>query len=134
MKWNKIDIQELMLRSLDFPLTPEESKKLEEGLLQFPELVVERDELMNIREALSGLKLEASPSFQKQVMAQLPSAKEVTLTIAISRWLPRVAAACLVAIALAALSVYLTEGSLTTEAIMGIQDLAPEDAYTYLEN
>ena len=134
MKWNKLDIQELMLRSLDFPLNPEEKKKLEVGLKQFPEIQDERDELLKIRTWLGELQAAPNPNFSQEVMKQLPKLKAIEAPILFARWLPRVAAACILAVVLTALGVYLSEGTFTTDAIIGIQDLAPEDAYTFLEN
>ncbi|MCO6478187.1 MAG: hypothetical protein J5I94_16265 [Phaeodactylibacter sp.] len=127
----KEKIQELLLRSFEEELSGEESSRLEAALEASAELRREKQQVEKLRQMLSALQAGPDESFVDVVMEKVnTSPVEATLL----SLLPRAAAACLIIILLTLIGIYLAEGSLTTDAIIGVSNLAPEDAYTYLQN
>jgi len=126
----KENINELLLRSFDQELSPEERAGLDAALADSEALRREKQQLEKLRNLLGGLRAEADRTFAGKVMSKLgASPVEATLL----SLLPRAAAACLIILLLTLIGIYLSEGSLSTDAIIGVSNLAPEDAYTYLE-
>ena len=113
---------DLLYRAQDHPLSPAEERELALALEQSPALRAERGQLLRLRAVLGQMKPPARTDFTAQVMAQV-EARAVSL-----RWLRRVAAACLLLLAGAFLTLYLSEGSLSTDTLIGVQELKPEDA------
>lgn len=113
---------DLLYRAQDNPLSPAEEQELELALERSPELRAERDKLKSLRAALGRMKPRPRADFTAQVMVQL-EARAVPL-----RWLRRVAAACLLLLLGALLTLYLSEGSLSTDTLIGVEELQPEDA------
>lgn len=126
----KENINELLLLSFDQELSPEERAGLDAALADSEALRREKQQLEKLRDLLGGLRAEADRTFAGKVMSKLgASPVEATLL----SLLPRAAAACLIILLLTLIGIYLSEGSLSTDAIIGVSNLAPEDAYTYLE-
>ena len=85
-------------------------------------------------EALASFSVQEDPSFTDDLMQRIEQEKTTVPVIAtIHKLFPRVAAACVLLVLLSVVAIYFTEGNLSMEAIVGVQDLAPEDAYSYLE-
>lgn len=126
----KETINELLLRSFDQELTGDEKARLEDALAGSEALRREKAQLEALRQMLGGLQAAPAAGFADGVMGKL-NASPVEATLL--SMLPRAAAACLIVLLLTLIGIYLAEGSLSTEAIIGVNDLAPEDAYTYLE-
>lgn len=126
----KEDIQELLLRSFDQELPAGETARLKAALAGSEELRREKRQLEKLRAALRSLQAGANEGFADGVMARLKASPVEATLLAL---LPRVAAGCLIFILLALIGIYLAEGSLSADAIIGVSNLAPEDAYTYLE-
>jgi len=123
--------KELLLRSLDEQLEPEEAVALETALEQSAELREEKRQLMAMRTMLGGMKNIPAPGITDGVVQRI---KRPALERSIARLLPQVAAACVLLVIAGLLAIYFTEGSLTAEAILGVSELAPEEAYSYLNN
>lgn len=122
-------IKELLYRALDVPLSPGEEQDLAEGLIRFPELATERDELLGMREALAAMKVSATPSgFSESVLAK----RQPPRIIPLQRWAPQIAAACVLVVLTFVLSIYFGEGSLDMTSVLGVEELSPEEAYTLL--
>lgn len=126
-------ILSLLIFSLDNELSAEEQHQLDQALAEDTELRTEQDRLLMIREALSAHTVSADVAFADEVMQSLETANETGIEARILQLFPQVAAACIVLVLIAMLGIYFSEGNLSTEAIVGVQDLAPEDAYSYLE-
>lgn len=126
-------IIQLLLHSLDHELTEAEQLELGAALEASAELRAEQKALLEMRAALTNFSVEADPAFVDDLMQQLPSEKTVYISGSIRKLFPKVAAACVLVLLLSVLSIYFTEGNLSVEAIVGIQDLSPEDAYSYLD-
>ena len=126
----KENIQELLLRSFEQPLPAEERARLDAALAGSEALQREKQQLEKLRFMLGSLQEEPNRSFTDEVMARLnTSPVEATLL----SLLPKAAAACLAIILLTLVGIYIAEGSLSADAIIGVSGLSPEDAYTYLE-
>ena len=125
-------ILSLLIYSLDNELSADEQRQLDQALTASAELCAEQERLLAIRQALASHTIPADNTFANAVMQQLEE-KETGVEARILQLFPKVAAACVVLVLIATLGIYFSEGSLSTEAIVGVQDLAPEDAYSYLE-
>lgn len=79
------------------------------------------------------LQADKDPKFADRVMYQLQQTKKSEFSASIIALFPKVAAACVLLLLCSLLGIYFTEGSLSTEAIIGFQDLAPEDAYALID-
>lgn len=112
---------DLLYRAQDDALLPEEKQELALALKHSPKLRDERDKLQRLRSLLAGVPLDESNDFTNQVLAKI---QERAVP---QRWLQRVAAACLLLIAGAFLTLYLSEGSLSTDTLIGLEELQPED-------
>ena len=126
----KETINELLLRSFDQELSAGEKARLDAALAGSEELRLEKQRLEKVRYLLGSLQAGPPGGFVDGVMARL---KASTAEATLLSLLPRAAAACLIILLLALAGIYLAEGSLSTDAIIGVANLAPEDAYTYLE-
>jgi anti-sigma factor RsiW len=126
-------ILSLLIYSLDNELSAEEQQQLDQALASSAELQAEQERLLAIRQALASHTIPADNTFADAVMQQLEEERETGVEARILQLFPKVAAACVVLVLIAMLGIYFSEGSLSTEAIVGVQDLAPEDAYSYLE-
>jgi ferric-dicitrate binding protein FerR (iron transport regulator) len=113
---------DLLYRAQDAPLSPEEERELSQALEQSAELRATQERLLKLRKALSDLQPAPDPAFTGKVMARM---EEGAL---LQPWLRRVAAACFLLIAAAFVSLYLSEGSLSTDTLIGVEELQPEDA------
>lgn len=125
------DINKLLIRSLTEDLLPEEASLLQAALSQSEELRLERalllQTLTSVREAIPP----ANPAFVDRVMTNLDKKrKEVALVVQL---FPRVAAACLAALVALTLFLYFEGGSLTAEALVGLEDLSVEEAVALTE-
>ena len=126
----KETIEELLLRSFEQQLSAEERGRLDAALAGSEELRREQQQLEKVRHWLGSLQATPKNGFVDGVMKELNTSPVEATLLSI---LPRAAAACLIILLLALAGIYLAEGSLSTDAIIGVANLAPEDAYTYLE-
>lgn len=122
-------LQQLMIHALDNDITPEEAQLLEQALKEHPELNAEREELLRMRSLFAELKAVPKLHLEGKVLKAI---KAKHFVYQLSSSLPRVAAACLLLIISCLAGIYFSEGSLGLEAILGVSELSPEDAVTYL--
>ena len=126
----KDDLRHLLARSYDEKLEPEEEKVLEEALLYNEWLRVEAAQFKQLREALQSWSVPSANDFTDKVMQQVEDSAAYRLP---RHWLQWTAAASAAIILIAGISIYWTSGSLSTEALLGVSELAPEDAVTLLQ-
>lgn len=124
-----MDKLDLLLKSLDEELTPEERASLDRALAASEALRHERDQLLAMRTALGQLQPLPDASFAGRVMDRI-QAQETTMTAIILQLYPRVAAASVVVILVVLLAVFFTEGSLTPDTLIGVDKLTVDDAYS----
>ena len=119
----------LLIRSLDEPLDTAEAKDLAVALKLSSELREEKRQLLAIRELLRDMGGIPAPNIADAVIKEV---QRPALNRQLSHMLPKVAAACILLLLGGILGIYFSEGSLSAEAIIGVNELSPEDVYTYL--
>lgn len=125
---NHID---LLIHSLDNDLDDFQQQKLAKALAASADLRMEKKRLLKIRETVSQLTVEASPLFVDKVMLTLHQTTEKVEAKIIALF-PRVAAASIAFFILAFMMLHLMDTSFTTDLLVGVEDLTPEDAYSLL--
>lgn len=123
----------LLLHSFDNELTPEQATQLEAALANSPELREEKVRLLEMRALFSAAKMEADHTFVNRVMLRIEEVKSTSFSKVIVNLFPKVAAACVVFILATLIGIYVTEGTLSADAIMGIEDISVEEALTITE-
>ena len=124
---------DLLIYSMDNPLNPEEQKTLDEALSLSEALKKEQKQLLAMRNLLSQNTPPASPIFVENVIAKLARPQQPKLTTIIVDLYPQIAAACVLFIAVALSAIYVSEGSLTYDALVGVNELNFGDANTLID-
>jgi hypothetical protein len=124
---------DLLIYSMDHPLTPEEQKTLDEALSLSDALKKEQEQLLAMRNLLLQNTPPASPIFVENVIAKLARPQQPKLTTIIVDLYPQIAAACVLFIAVALSAIYVSEGSLTYDALVGVNELSFGDANTLID-
>lgn len=120
---------ELLLKSLDQKLSVDEQDQLDQALAESAALQTAKVELIQMRELLAQKTVSETPDgFSQGILKGIQQPKIIQL----NSWMPQIAAACLILLCTALISIYTMEGTLSTEALLGVQDLSPEEAYTLL--
>lgn len=122
-------LRSLLYRALDAPLLPEEAQVLAHALELYPDLQAEQEELRRLRQDLHNWSVSETPAhFSESVLKRAHAVRVLRL----QDWAPQIAAACLAGVIAFLLSIYFGEGSLDTTAILGLEELSPEEAFTLL--
>lgn len=125
------NIKNLLLRSITEPLSAAEQEQLRAALEASEELRREQEQLTYTRELVQQAIPAADPGFSQKVLERLQKGrKEVALVVQL---FPRVAAACVAVILALGLFLYFEAGSLSTDALVGLQDLSIEEAVALTE-
>lgn len=120
---------ELLLKSLDQALSVKEQDQLDQALAQSAALQTAKVKLIQMRDLLAQKTISETPDgFSQNILRGIQPTKVIQL----NSWMPQIAAACLIILSTALISIYTMEGTLSTEALLGVQDLSPEEAYTLL--
>ncbi len=122
---------ELLIRAMEGELPEADRRRLDAALAVSPELRHEQEQLLRLRRELAALKPAADAGFVDGVMDRL-SEKSKTITTRIVQLFPRIAAASVLLFLVVLLGIYLSEGTLSTEVLIGTQDLLPQEAYTLM--
>ena len=124
-------IKNLLLRSLTEELSSEEAARLETALSTSEELRTEQQALLQTKAAVRSAIPAADPAFVDRVMLHLEKKrKEIALVVQL---FPRVAAACVIVLIALGLFLYFEAGSLSTDALVGLQDLSIDEAVALTE-
>jgi len=126
------NIKDLLIRSFDEELSTTDAARLEQALTQSSTLRTEFRKMENMRKSISTLRVKKDPGFADDVLARLKEEGKKTLNTVIASIFPKVAAACLVVFLLSLLAIYFSSGTLSVDAIIGVDELTPEDASIYL--
>lgn len=122
-------IRDLLYRSMDVQLSLEEKEELSQGLQAFPDLLVEREQLLQLRAALAGFETTPTPAlFSEKVMEKHQSSQRIR----IHGWATQIVAASICLLLFFMLGLYIGEGKLDLLTILGVDQLSPEEAYTLL--
>jgi len=120
---------DLLTRSLDEQLSPEDEQLLAKALDQSADLRREREQLLRMRQLLQKATPAADPTFVDKVIVRMQpvqfGAKVVTL-------FPKIAAACALIFALTLGVLYSSEAEWVNDEVVGVESLQPEDAHWYL--
>ena len=124
------DIRDLMLRSLDEELDHQQQETLKRELSNSKELSQEYDKYLEIRKILSETNYGFNNDFSQNVINSLMG-KRLDLYNSFKMFAVSSAAA----IAILFLSVYLMDGSINIDAIIGLDAYSVEDEfYSFLIN
>jgi len=126
-----MNASEILLKSFDEQLTIEEQQFLNEALEHNASLRTEQADLIRMRSFFQNYEAPQNENFETAVLDKLPdfSAKRISL----ARWFPRVAAASIIALAISMGQIYMDSGSITGDAILGLEDITSDEAYSYIE-
>lgn len=130
MAINEEEGRRFLLRSLEENLNTAEQAELLSALAGSENLRREQQQLEKMRSLLGSLQPQLAPDFPERLMGKLRERQQETRIIT---WVTRVAAACLLIVALALISLYWSEGSLDTDTILGLESLSPNDALTLMD-
>lgn len=129
-------MRELLIRSFDQKLKPEEHESLEMGLLAYDWLREERDQYLKIRETAARSTFSFARGFENRVMEGLAKAKLIPANgewnQALNRWFGRVAMAGAAAIVVLLLNAALNSKTVSVDELTGAGALSEEVALTYL--
>jgi anti-sigma factor RsiW len=124
-------IKNLLLRSMTEELPPEEAAQLEAALSASETLRQEQRALLQTKMALQSALPPADPAFVDRVMIRLDrKRKDIALVVQL---FPRVAAACAIVLVALTLFLYFEAGSLSADALVGLEDLSIDDAVALTE-
>ena len=87
-----------------------------------------------MRERLAEWTAPEDPNFAERVLTNLGKQVEEDLSAVIIRLFPRVAAACVLILGVALGTIYVTEGSLMMDTIIGVNEVLLEDAVLLVED
>ena len=121
-------ILDLLIYSLDNELTDTQQKMLDEALQNSEALRQEQARLLHMRKELAAFSAAPDATFSSNVLQVLEQPQSFNIV----QLFPKVAAASVLLFIGSLLAIYFSEGNLSMEAIVGVQDLTPEDAYSYL--
>ncbi len=122
-------IKEILLKSFDAKLTPQEQKLLDEALQNSAELRQEKRELEQMRNLLTGQEASFESGFADRVMDRLQTEKVTSSkTIEMYSIFKRVAMVGIAAIIALLITIYYIDGSLTLDAVLGISGYSPDGA------
>jgi len=126
---------DLLLFALDHELTPAEQQRLDDALATSAELREEHEALLHLRSVLKDMRpeVERDGQFADRVMAEIQTAPKSNFWSDFVSLSPKVAAACILFVVGSLIGIYFWEGNLSSEAIIGVQNLTPEDAFTIQE-
>ncbi|NOX85421.1 MAG: hypothetical protein GXO86_05585 [Chlorobi bacterium] len=122
-------IKEILLKSFDAELTPQERKLLDEALQNSEELRKEKRELEQMRGMFAGQEASFDTGFADRVMEHL-EAETVNppKTVEMYSVFKRVAFVGIAAIIALLITIYYIDGTLTLDAVLGISGYSPDGA------
>lgn len=131
----KKEWQDLLLKSFEETLSQVEAKQLANALKTSPELQKEKADLLKIRRLFSNFSIEEDDQFVSKIMEGI-GRKELVAKRQIMHHLSiiysRAVAACILILMSFIIYIYLSEGNFETETLVGITDLSPDEAYSFL--
>ncbi len=133
----KDEINNLLLRSFDEDLKPEENDWLEKELADSSELREEKRKLVEMRKIVSSNQYSFSPGFREKVMTKVYEEKvPLILRPEFNRSLftvfKRVALTGVAAIVILFLSIYLSDDSFTFNSLTGGDPYSDDNLVSYL--
>ncbi len=131
----KKEWMDLLVKSFDEQLTTQESTILAEALAQSAELRAEKVALLKMRDLFANFSVEGDEQFVNNVMEAITSVEIIAkrkIIHYLSQIYPKAIAACLFILMSFITYIYLSTGNLDTETLIGINELSPDEAYSFL--
>ena len=125
------ELYELLLRSMDEPLSPEEAERLNQALTESELLRSRRDELLKLRNTLQHSSYQFKPFFPARVMHKIEQL-EVSSSFS-DYWLRAFRSVALPGLAillLLFLFTWMKDGSMSWEALTGVSAFEQEELLT----
>ena len=132
-------IKDLLIRSLDGPVTERERRKLDKALARSAPLRAELKQLMRLREGLSKSRYSFKPFFADRVMAHIQPGGQFAAPVhdffdALFYSFRRVAFAGAVLLVLLVSYHVIENKSLSFEGLLGFQELTLEEVWLPVDN
>lgn len=122
-------IKEILLKSFDAELTPQERKMLDEALQHSEKLRKEKQEIEHTRAMLAGQPASFESGFADRVMQRLETEPAAPpKSVEMYGIFKRVAITGIAAIIALLIAIYFIDGSLTLNAVLGISGYSPDGA------
>lgn len=115
------DVKQLLIHSYDAPLNEEEKRQLQDGLAHSEELIKEKENMDNLRTKIAAFEADFSTGFTEKLMQRVAGERSFAF-LAVFR---TIALSGVAAIILVLLTVYLVDGSLNLDSLLGINSYAP---------
>lgn len=125
----------LLHRSFEDDLSKEETTRLTNALKESAELRKEQTALIATRNLFTSFSVTKDEAFVAAIMNTIEQENIVAkrqIGHYLSQIFPIAIAACLLIFTSFMVSIYISEGNLDSETLVGINDLSPDEAYTYL--
>jgi hypothetical protein len=130
-------LKKLLIKLYDNNLSHKDQEELPNGFAAFPELAQEKEELSSLIQVLQKRNYSFQPGFSEKIMRKIESVSyfaipdpreyfEAQLNL-LFRWVAPAGAAVII---IFLISLYLTQGSISVNAITGIDNLTFNDAIT----
>jgi len=121
--------KEILLKSFDTELTPEEQKLLDNALQRSEELRKEKQEIEQMRNLLSGQEASFKSGFEDRVMDRLETEPTASpKTIEMVNIFRRVAITGMAAIIALLITIYFVDGTLNLDSLFGLTNYSPDGA------
>jgi predicted nuclease with TOPRIM domain len=130
---NHKEMLDILIRSLDQESGQEEKARLQEALEHSEDLRREKARLEQMRAWLAGLQAPIDERFADRVADRIEEEKNSSFNTVILNLFPKAVAACLLVFMLTLMGIYLSEGALSADAIIGVDDVTLEDTYSLTE-
>lgn len=125
----------LLHRSFEEKLSKAETMQLTTALKESAELRLEQAELTATRNLFASFSVKKDDDFVADIMETIEE-REIVAKRQIGHYLSKIFPISIAACALIMMSfvahIYISEGSFDSESIVGINELSPDDAYSYL--
>lgn len=120
------NIKNILIKSFDEKLSPEEQKQLDATLKESSALREEKRSLEEMRTLIGSTSFQFAEGFSDRVMSNIEKTKP-EFFIGFYNAFVRVAIAGVAAIFLILLAIYFVDGSITLDSLYGIAEYAPEE-------
>lgn len=125
----------LLHRSFEEELSKAETIQLETALKESEALRLEQAELRATRNLFAAFSVEKDDNFVAAVMEAVEEKELVAkrqIEHHLSKIFPVAIAACVLILMSFVTHIYISEGNFESDSIVGVSDLSPDDAYSYL--
>ncbi len=130
------NLRDLLVYSLDNDLSAEEKVRLEDALAKDVELQKERDDLLKMRNLFKGFEVSGNSDFSNTVLEKIKFQNQKSkpqIGAKVFTLFPKVAAASVAILLLVISALYYSEMNFVSDALVGVEDLTLDEAYSFLE-